>query len=160
MSRDKELFDYQYELLLKEVDHLQSAIREYDKILFTIKGWSITVFAAFVAFMAREGEPVYLAVAGLAVILFWMVDAIYKSFQERFLSRYEDLETFLRNDFPSVVNDRQMTIQVPDLRGSASGSEKQLRDAALEAARLWQTFLLYSAMLIMLFFVWVIERVT
>ena len=41
-------FDYKFKLLMNEMDHLQSGIGSYDTIMFTIKGWAITAFSAFV----------------------------------------------------------------------------------------------------------------
>jgi hypothetical protein len=39
----KDEFEYKYEILLREVDNLQSGIRNYDTLLFRIKGWAITL---------------------------------------------------------------------------------------------------------------------
>jgi len=45
-------FQYKFELLKQEMDNLQNGIRNYDGTLFTIKGWAITVFSAFIIFAA------------------------------------------------------------------------------------------------------------
>ena len=77
----KDEFDYKYELLLKEIDILQSNIRSYDSIIFTIKGWSITIFSGFLFFSAKENQTVYLLFAALSVVLFWALDATFKEWR-------------------------------------------------------------------------------
>lgn len=146
----KDFFDYQYELLLKEVDILQSAIREYDKTLFTIKGWAITIFSAFVFFIAEKGKPELLGLAALSMILFWVLDAIYKSFQRRFIYRYLYLEAFLRTGLAEALKIRTMPITLPDVRYEKTVPTEPLKVAVLDMMRHWNTSMLYVAMLSLL----------
>lgn len=144
---------------MKEVDILQSAIRDYDKILFTIKGWAITIFSAFVFFIAREDdhEYLFLVMAALGTVMFWSLGLIYKSYQQRFLSRYNLIEKYLRNNLQEALADKKLGIVTPDVNGRISVGIVPLRTAALKAARLWHMSLMYAIMMVMLGILLLIE---
>lgn len=77
------LFSCQLELFKKEMEMLQNAIRGYDTILFTIKGWAITVFSAMVLFAVDKQKPYLYWFCIASVLAFWFIDAFYKDTQKR-----------------------------------------------------------------------------
>ncbi len=144
----KDQFDYQFELLNKEMDTLQANIRNYDSILFRIKGWALTVFSGFVFFSLREGRSTYLLLGAAAVLMFWTLDATYKGFQRTFIIRYNKIEHFLRTDFPKAVVNRSFKgLNLPDVGARVSVASAQEKTRPLKAAFFWHTAFLYVAML-------------
>jgi hypothetical protein len=145
----KDEFEYKFKLLLKEIDVLQNGIRSYDSILFTIKGWAITVFSAFVLFAAKEEQPKYLIFCGIAIVLFWALDALNKSFQRRYIIRYNKIEHFLRRrEFSEAVKNRSFKgFNLPDVGARVSVKRRAKKTSALRAAFYLHTYLPYLAML-------------
>jgi hypothetical protein len=148
----KDAFDYQVELLWKEIDLLQQSIRTYYTMLMTIKSWAITVFSAFVIFAVKEKQPQNLLLCALAVLLFWVLDALFKSFQRAFIIRYNKVEHVLRKDLPTAVEKRSFKnlLVIPDIRGRLSFSSEERRDKTtpLKGALYPHTSLLYVAMIV------------
>jgi cytochrome b subunit of formate dehydrogenase len=89
-------FKFKLELLKYEMDTVQSGIRAYSQVQFTIKGWAITIFSGFIFFAAKEKQPIFLSLSAIAVILFWILDAIFKSIQEVYICRATKIEHFLQ----------------------------------------------------------------
>ena len=148
----KDEFDYKYELLLKEIDILQSNIRSYDSIIFTIKGWCITIFSGFLFFSAKENQAIYLFFAALAVVLFWTLDATFKGFQRKFIVRYNRIEHFFRaGKFDDAIKKKSFgKFNLPDVGARFSVSDAKAKTNPFRAAFFWHTAILYVAMLVML----------
>jgi len=146
----KDEFDYKFELLLKEIEVLQNGIRSYDSILFTIKGWAITIFSAFVLFASKEQQPTYLIFCAAAVILFWALDALNKSFQRRYIIRYNKIEHFLRRrEFSEAIKKRSFKgFNLPDVGARVSVGRRAKKISPLRAAFYLHTFLPYLVMLL------------
>jgi hypothetical protein len=100
-------FDYKFELLKQEIGNLQSGVRAYDGILFTVKGWAITIFSAFIVFAIDKDNSVLFAFCAAAIVLFWMADAVFKGFQRVYIRRYNEIEKFLKGpEFTDAVAKR------------------------------------------------------
>jgi len=95
MKNQKELFEFQKSLFEKEIDQLHFEISRFDSLSFQIKGWSITAWSALVAFGAREKAPIVILASIPAILTFWTIDAIFKSYQRRHMSRLGAIEKFL-----------------------------------------------------------------
>ena len=147
-----DVFDYKFELLKHEMDALQSGIRSYDSNLFTIKGWAITIFSAFVIFSLQANQPLYLAFCVVPITLFWLVDAIFKTIQRIYTRRYSKIEQFLQsNEFADAVAKRSFgSFTVND---TGTGFHMKMRDvywpSIIHSATMLPTSLLYSVMLLM-----------
>lgn len=97
-------FKYKFELLKDEIGHIQSSISAYDNILFIIKGWAITIFSGFVIFAIDKNKPVFLAFTAAAVILFWILDALFKSMQRVYIDRNNLIEGYLQSrEFSNAI---------------------------------------------------------
>jgi hypothetical protein len=148
------IYDSQLKLILKEIDVLQSGIRSYDSILFKIKGWSITAFSAFTFFAVREEVHFFLVVGALVVLLFWGLDATFKSFQRKYIIRYNRLEHKLRQELPKAIEQNSFSgiIDIPDIRARATfeREERWRLINPIKAAVYWHTSSLYLAMLALL----------
>jgi len=53
MDNDK-LFEFQKDLIIKEIDYIHSLITDYDDLSFKIKGWAVTIWSAVVALEQRK----------------------------------------------------------------------------------------------------------
>lgn len=93
----KDLFDFRLEILKQEVDHLQNNIRNYNNILYVIKGWSITLFSGLVALAVQQDRSAILIAALLTIPMFWMIETFARQLQKVFIARYHKVEWFLRS---------------------------------------------------------------
>lgn len=86
------------ELLKDEYFHLQEAVEKYDSHLLTIKQWSVTLSMAGIgtAFL-KEDARILLLAAGSA-LLFWVIDGLWKQFQNVNYYRLRIIERFLNGE--------------------------------------------------------------
>lgn len=147
----EDLFSYQLELLQKEMEMLQNSIRGYDSIVFTIKGWAITVFSGIVLFAIDKQKPFLYLFCMASVLAFWMTDAFYKSIQNILISRYRTIERFLQSsDFEQAMANRDFgSFQVPHLQAGFVFGKLRRFPLLLQAALQVHTFLPYVFLLVL-----------
>lgn len=142
------LFDLKLDLLKKEMDNIQGHIRAYGQVQFTIKGWAITIYSGFIFFAVKEKEPVFLGLCAITVLLFWLLDAIFKSIQKVYIDRAIKIESFLQ-ELP-VTKGKQAFKDFP-VPNTESRFEQltpwEKVEGALSAAFTFQLALLYIVML-------------
>src|SRR5262245_59137658 len=93
--------------LQAEYLHLQKAIEEFDGRAVTIKAWSVTFsLVALAGAFASHAAPVLL-VSCVSALLFWFVEASWKTFQYAHYRRAELIERYFRGetdvDFPFQI---------------------------------------------------------
>ena len=95
-----------YELLLKELDLIDSSIRQMDEITKGIKEWSIGAWTASVGFsIAIHQLAPYIALTAIIPFMFWLVDASYRRVQTQFINRHKEIQQFINSkDFESFIN--------------------------------------------------------
>ena len=144
-------FQYKFELLKQEMDTLQSGIRTYDGTLFTIKGWAITIFSAFIFFAADKQKPIFLTFCAIAIVLFWLLDSIYRSIQRIYIKRYNQIERYLQSpEFTQAVEARSFKdFHVPNAGSGFTVAGKEKYIAIFQASFMFHNFLLYAVMLIL-----------
>lgn len=147
----KDLFSYRLELLQKEMEMLQNGIRGYDSIVFTIKGWAITVFSGIILFAVDKQKPFLYLFCIASVLAFWLIDAFYKSTQNCLIIRYSKIETFLRSpEFEQVMSSQDFgTFRVPYFQEGFALNKHQRFRLLQQAAFQGHTFLLYAFLLIL-----------
>jgi hypothetical protein len=145
-------FQYRYDLMKQEIDTLQNGIRTYDGMLFTIKGWAITIFSAFIFFAADKQQPAFLPFCAISVILFWLLDATYRTIQTVYINRYNEIERFLQgSEFSHAVKERNFkNFHIPNVGASfkVTGFKKYI--GIFKIAFVYHNALLYVAMLILI----------
>ena len=84
--------------LQAEYLHLQKAVEDMDGRAVTIKAWSITFSLAAVggAFASKASNVLLLACA--SAVLFWWLEARWKTFQDAYYGRIEDIERHFRGE--------------------------------------------------------------
>lgn len=82
----------------EEYQIVQLRIAEFDKLLLTIKSWSITSSAVAIGFgFINEMNTLFL-LGALGALLFWYLEALNKVFQTALIERSIDLEPMLRGE--------------------------------------------------------------
>ena len=81
-------------MLEGEIEYIHSQIVHFDDLSFKIKGWAVTIWAGVVALGAKEGSWIVVAAAIPTIIAFWVLDAYFKSYQQRSMHRMGTIEKF------------------------------------------------------------------
>ena len=91
MNRDQKLGFLRDEYLL-----IQKQYEDFDTRIITIKGWSATVGLAAIGVGFQYSKYLWLCAAGLG-LTFWVLEAMWKSFQYNYGERIETLEEGFRS---------------------------------------------------------------
>ncbi len=143
-------FQYKFELLKQEIDILHSGIRSYDGVLFTIKGWAITVFSAFIVFTVDKQKPIFLVFCFISIILFWIIDSIYVRIQKIFIINYNSIEKFIHSEeFSRAVAERSFKdFSIPNIPDAFDELRKERYIEILHKGFKIHHILIYGTMLI------------
>lgn len=88
------------EALHKHLDFIQLTITRMAANSFLLKGWTVTLVAAILAFVSKDGKPMAGLIGLVPAIVFWILDAFYLK-QER---AYRDLYNEVRQKDPVQVD--------------------------------------------------------
>jgi len=95
--------------LQAEYLHLQKTVEDMDGRSLTIKAWSISFSLAAVAgaFASKASNVLLLACA--SAVLFWWLEARWKTFQDAYYGRIDDIEQHFRGEaaLPSALQIRK-----------------------------------------------------
>ena len=151
----KEIADYKFELLKQEIDAVQKGIDIYNRTIFAVKGLAMTLFTAFIALVgsknfALPNKLIFLAMA-IILLLFWILDAIFKSIQKVYIARSMEIEMEIRKPgfYQLLAEDSPENFNFP---GIEHAFEKwQNGQFASAFAMFWQptVFLVYASMIIL-----------
>jgi len=101
------------ELLQTEYFHLHDSIERFDERALTIKGWSVTVGMIGIAAAFMEKIPALLLLSALASLLFWLIEGLWKAFQQAHYRRIRQIELYLAGEWPA-----QKKFHAPNITGS------------------------------------------
>lgn len=91
------------ETLQAEYFYLQGVIEEFDSRALTIKAWSISFsLAAIAGAFASQAYLVFL-VAFVSALLFWFLEATWKSFQLGYYQRAEAIERHFQGESAPIA---------------------------------------------------------
>ena len=76
---------------LKHLEFIQTAVNRMARNSFVIKGWTLLLVAAFLAFIARIGDANLMFIAVVPVILFWALDGYYLHQERLFRALYNSV---------------------------------------------------------------------
>jgi hypothetical protein len=114
------------ELLKEEYLQLHRAIEELDGRALTIKAWSVTFsLTALIGAFAAHSPAVFL-VSSFGSCLFWLIEAMWKTFQYAFYERMNQIEDYFAGKKPEAPAPLQIGRAWYD-RWSRLGRAKQLR---------------------------------
>ena len=83
------------EFLRQEYFQLQEAIEKFDEKALTIKAWSVTISMAGIGAAFTETVPILLLLSAVASMLFWVTEALWKTFQQSHYPRIYEIETLM-----------------------------------------------------------------
>lgn len=78
---------------LKHLEFIQNAITRMSANSFLVKGWSITLFSALLAFVQKDKSTDYLSYTYFAVPLFWYLNGYFLLQERRFRELYNSVRT-------------------------------------------------------------------
>ncbi|HJR79533.1 MAG TPA: hypothetical protein VJ821_05625 [Anaerolineales bacterium] len=91
------------EFLKDEYLHIQNVIEDLDSRAITIKAWSITFSSIAIIGAFTSHTPMVLLIAGLSSILFWLLETLWKTFQDGYYARAADIESFFAGTKEDLV---------------------------------------------------------
>jgi hypothetical protein len=90
-------------LLKEEYFHLNEIVEDFDQKALTIKAWSVTLSMAGIGVALTQKAAIVLLLAGAASIMFWLTEALWKSFQQAYYPRIRDIEAFYAGKLPTIT---------------------------------------------------------
>lgn len=96
---------------IKHLEFIQSTITRMNQNSFQIKGWMITLVSALLALYASSEKVVYILIAIVPAIVFWLLDAYYLQQERRFRGVYNDVAGLSPDDSRMNVREFEMPIQ-------------------------------------------------
>jgi hypothetical protein len=88
---------------IKHLEFIQSAISRMAGNSFLIKGWSITIAAAFFALAAKDSKPGFALLALFPALSFWGLDAYYLRLERLFRKLYDEVRSLSGDDLRERV---------------------------------------------------------
>jgi len=153
------IFEFRLGILKQEIVQLQNNIRNYNNFLIIVKGWSITIFSAILAYAIKESKSEILILSPVIVIMFWLFDAYLRRIQQFFISRYNKIEWFLRNPKLLLEAWEKQTftkLNFPDLTGQKSVKDIKFKTSYFRVAIRMNVSFLYLIQLVALSFAWLL----
>lgn len=123
----------QIEMLWEEFKMVQDKIMEFDKAVFQIKSWSITLFSVILLFYFDKNHHVlFLYILTAAPVFFWYLDYRYKCFQNIGIIRGRLIQGFFNSPknkklFISCDSDYE-NYNIPDITLEGTYNEEWEKD--------------------------------
>jgi hypothetical protein len=92
---EKNALEFKLNLLRDEINTVHIRIAGFDELSFNVKGWAATLWAGLVGYSVSQNNPLGVAVSIPILLLFWILDAFFKSYQHRVRARMTVIEQFL-----------------------------------------------------------------
>lgn len=74
---------------LKHLELIQNAINRLANSSFFLKGWTVIFVAAVLGFAAKDSKPMYVWLAMIPAVFFWILDGFYLNQEQRFRRLYD-----------------------------------------------------------------------
>ena len=76
---------------IKHLEFIQNIITRMNSNSFTIKGWMITIVSALLALYANSSNEMFMFIAIVPTLIFWLLDAFYLTQERIFRCLYNDV---------------------------------------------------------------------
>lgn len=96
---------------IKHLEFIQATITRMNQNSFQIKSWMITIVSALLALYANSENVIYISIAIVPVVIFWMLDAYYLQQERKFRGVYNDVAGLSPDDSRVSIKDFEMPIQ-------------------------------------------------
>ena len=96
-----------FEKKMKHLEFVQGVITRMNSNSFSMKGWMITVVAAFFAIFAssKNMNKLYLFIAVIPTFLFWLLDTYYLHMERKYRKLFVDVRDDIKTNFEMDAND-------------------------------------------------------
>ena len=88
----------------KHLEFIQGVINRMARNSFLLKGWTITLVAALLAFFLKGGGQCYVFVAFLPILVFWILDGYFLSQERLFRALYDHVRKLSENEIDFSMN--------------------------------------------------------
>ncbi len=78
---------------LKHLELIQNAINRLANSSFFLKGWTVIFVAAVLGFATKDSKPMYVWLAAIPTVSFWVLDGFYLNQEKRFRRLYDAVVT-------------------------------------------------------------------
>ena len=101
----------------KHLEFLQNNISRMNQCSFQMKGWAITIVSALIAIYVATitetcpGNKMYIFVAIAPTVLFWFLDALYLSKENKFIGMYNDVAGITPEDKRIELKDYEIPMK-------------------------------------------------
>lgn len=92
---------------IKHLEFLQSIINRMGSHSFLIKGWSVTLAVAILAFTAKSGNTDYVFSLLFFIPLMWILDGFYLSQERHFRKVYNQVRLKDENDIDFALQPQE-----------------------------------------------------
>ena len=86
------------DLCKKEIDIVQGNIARYDRNGLQIKTWCVTGWGFLQAYALNNEKYIIALVASAMVVVYGMIELIYRRYQKRFIDRSAEIEEMLKSE--------------------------------------------------------------
>ena len=100
VSRDSAMraFEYQLDILKKELDTTNEIIARQDGMSQTTKNWTVVAWGGAVAFALRDTElRHFVGLTAILPLLFWFIDGTFRRLQARTVFRVQKIHNWLNS---------------------------------------------------------------
>jgi len=102
------------EFLQQEYFHLQNTVESFDEKSLTIKAWSVTLSMAGIGLAFTEKIDLLLLLSAGSSFLFWIIEALWKTFQQANYHRLRTIERYMNGKIADE------DFRIPDITGAWS----------------------------------------
>ena len=112
---------------------------------FQLKGWTVTLVSALLALFANSSNKLFICVATLPTLLFWILDAYYLQQERKFRRVYNDVVRFNYGNSHTEIGLFEMPINI------YQGGKYSYRSAFLSKSVIG----FYLSICLLLFLLWI-----
>jgi hypothetical protein len=149
------LFLRQFDLLKKELDLIDGAIRQIDDITKGIKNWAIVTWTASVGVSLASNElKTYVWLTAFIPILFWLLDASYRRVQRTFIGRNREIREFINSDDfkNAAISEEPFDFKLLEMRTKSN----DWKDKLLGVMVFRTVWVLYGGLSLLSIIVWIV----
>ena len=144
-------FEYQLEILGKEIEYLDRIIGRMDTITQATKNWAIVTWTASVGFaLGSEQLRPFGGATAVLPLIFWLIDGTWRRLQKRSVYRTRKISEFLNEGglAASLKQGKLVNFHVFDLVGSGHAGDEEFKDYVSLKKTLFfrEVFLIYWAL--------------
>ena len=89
---------------------IQEIIKRLSQNSFLLKGWSIFLTSALVAFLAREGKPAGLLLVCIPILILWGLDGYFLRQESLFRALYDHVRTLSDEDIDFSMDTKTVRV--------------------------------------------------